>query len=290
MIARWIDARARDLGGFEVGRVLPTIGQHFLGPFVLFDHMMPGEHANLAVRPHPHLHLATVTYLFEGEIMHRDSLGSQQLIEPGAINWMSAGTGIVHSERTPAQPTSTRHHGIQLWVGLPRDREDSAPSFDHHPAATLPTVSGDRMHARVLVGDAFGARSPVAIHWPMFYADVVLEPGARCELPRGYRERAVYVIEGAVTAGADRIDARRMAVFAADGDAVIVADGPARVIALGGDPLDGPRYIWWNFVSSSRERIIEAVHAWRAGQFPKVPGDEIEFIPAPAEDPQLAEK
>jgi len=287
-VERWIDARPRDLGGFEVGRVLPTVGRRFVGPFVLLDHMLPGEHAALAVRPHPHLHLATVTYLLEGEIMHRDSLGSQQLIQPGAINWMSAGTGIVHSERTPPHPTTPRHHGLQLWVGLPRAYEDSEPTFKHHSATTLPVIEGDGVRARVLVGEAFGAKSPVEIHWPMFYADVELEPGARLELPAGIRERAVYVIEGALSAGDDRLTPRRMAVFKHDAAPLIRADERARVILIGGDPLDGPRYIWWNFVSSSRERIIEAAHAWRAGQFPKIPGDDVEFIPAPDEDPHFA--
>jgi len=287
-IDRVIEARERDLGGVLVGRVLPTIGRRFVGPFVFFDHMYPAEHAEMAVRPHPHLHLGTVTYLFDGEIMHRDSVGSQQLITPGAINWMSAGRGIVHSERTPAGREVKRHHGIQLWVGLPREREDSDPTFKHYPAAALPTVDESGMKARLLIGTALGATSPVETHWPMFYVDVALEAGARVALPTGYRERAAYVVDGALLADGQRIEPRKMALFAAGADPMLEADGPTRLLLLGGEPLDGPRYIWWNFVSSSPDRIVEAAHAWRDGKFPKIPDDSVEFIPAPDDDPHFA--
>ncbi len=286
MIERVIDARPRDLGGFSVGRVLPAIGRRFVGPFVFLDHMLPVDNVDLQVRPHPHIHLATVTYLFDGEIMHRDSIGSQQLITPGAINWMTAGRGIVHSERTPL-PTG-RHHGIQLWVGLPKAHEDTAPAFAHYPAQTLPVVGEDRMKARVLVGRAFGARSPVETLWPMFYVDLALEPGARVKLPGGYTERAVYVVDGSVTIEGERIDARKMAVFTGDSEPVIETDAAAHVLLLGGDPLDGPRYIWWNFVSSSPERIVEAAHAWRERTFAAIPDDNTEFIPAPDDDPRFS--
>lgn len=288
VIERIIEARTRDLGGFAVGRVLPTLGRRFVGPFVFFDHMLPADAGELAVRPHPHIHLGTVTYLFEGEILHRDSLGSKQLIQPGAINWMSAGQGIVHSERTPARATTMHHHGIQLWVGLPREKEDSAPTFTHYPADTLPVVGETGMQARVLLGKAFGATSPVETFWPMFYADVSVEPGARISLPAGYAERAAYVIAGALVANGHRIEPRRMALFSAGAEPVLQADGPTRVLLLGGDPLDGPRYIWWNFVSSSPDRIIQAVHDWRADKFPKIADDHVEFIPAPEEDPHFA--
>ncbi|HEY5922951.1 MAG TPA: CoA-binding protein [Kofleriaceae bacterium] len=287
-VDRIIEARTRDLGGFQVGRVLPTIGRRFVGPFVFFDHMLPAESAKLAVRPHPHINLGTVTYLFEGEILHRDSLGSKQLIQPGAINWMSAGHGIVHSERTPADAGVQRHHGIQLWVGLPRGKEESDPTFKHYPAATLPIVGDKAMRARVLIGNAFDATSPVETAWPMFYVDVELEPGARVTLPSGYGERAAYVVSGALLADGQRIESRKMALFTAGADPALEADGPTRVLLLGGDPLDGPRYIWWNFVSSSPDRIIDAVHAWRDGKFPKVPDDNVEFIPAPDDDPHFA--
>ncbi|HEY5945507.1 MAG TPA: CoA-binding protein [Kofleriaceae bacterium] len=287
-IDRVIEARSRDLGGIVVGRVLPTVGRRFVGPFVFFDHLFPAEAGNLAVRPHPHLHLATVTYLFEGEILHRDSLGSKQLIQPGAINWMSAGKGIVHSERSPEGAGVARHHGIQLWVGLPRAHEDSEPTFKHHPADTLPIVGDKAAQARVLIGEALGARSPVETHWPMFYVDVALEPGARTQLPTGYRERAVYVVSGALVVDGQRIEPRKMAVFGHDTNPTLEADGPTRLVMLGGEPLDGPRYIWWNFVSSSPDRIVAAAHAWREGKFPKIADDNREFIPAPDDDPHFA--
>ncbi len=288
MIDRVIEARTRDLGGFTVGRVLPTIGRRFVGPFVFFDHMLHGDTGKLAVRPHPHLHLGTVTYLFEGEVMHRDSLGSQQLITPGAINWMNAGRGIVHSERTPEAAVNGPHHGIQLWVGLPRANEDSAPSFSHYPAATLPIVGDREYKARVLIGNALGATSPVETFWPMFYVDVALEPGGRVAMPTGYGERAAYVVSGAVLVDGQRIEPRKMATFSADSTPVLEADGPTRLLLLGGDPLDGPRYIWWNFVSSSPDRIVEAAHAWREDKFPKIAEDNVEFIPAPDDDPHFS--
>lgn len=287
-IDRVIEARTRDLGGFVVGRVLPTIGRRFVGPFVFFDHMLPAEVGQLAVRPHPHINLGTVTYLFEGEIMHRDSLGSKQLITPGAINWMNAGRGIVHSERTREGAPATRHHGIQLWVGLPRAQENSDPTFAHYPAASLPIVGDKDVQARVLIGNALGATSPVETFWPMFYVDVAMQPGARVELPPGYSERAAYVVSGALVADGQRIEPRKMALFAKGASPVLDADGPTRLLLLGGEPLDGPRYIWWNFVSSAPDRIVDAAHAWRARQFPAIPDDDREFIPAPDDDPHFA--
>ena len=288
IIERVIAARTRDLGGFSVGRVLPTVGRRFVGPFVFFDHMLPADAGKLAVRPHPHINLGTVTYLFEGEILHRDSLGSKQLIQPGAINWMSAGHGIVHSERTPAGAESRPHHGIQLWVGLPRAKEESDPTFKHYPADTLPIVADKTATSRVLIGNALGATSPVETFWPMFYVDVALQPGGRVALPSGYAERALYVISGAALVAGQRIEPCKMATFARGADLVIEADGPTRLVMLGGDPLDGPRYIWWNFVSSRPDRIIDAANLWRQEKFVPIPDDNAEFIPAPEDDPHFA--
>lgn len=285
-IEQLITARPRDLGGLHVARVLPAIHRRWVGPYVFLDHMGPEEVGEIAVRPHPHLHLATVTYLFAGEIHHRDSLGFHQVIEPGAINWMNAGRGIVHSERSQGK---RRMHGLQLWVGLPQAAEDSDPDFVHYAADVLPTFSDGGAHARVLVGSAHGVTSPVKTASPMFYVDIRLDDGARVGLPGGYEERAAYVVAGAVTIGSERFEPGQLVIFAREATPTIVGDGPARLVLLGGAPLDGPRYIWWNFVSSSRERIIEAAHAWREGKFPKVPGDEIELIPAPDDDPHFAE-
>jgi hypothetical protein len=276
-----IEARPRDLGGFTVGRVLPAIGKKMVGPFAFLDHMGPADVDEMAVRPHPHINLATVTYLFDGAIVHRDSLGSHQTIAPGAINWMSAGKGIAHSERI-ARDGSLKHlHGLQLWVALPTNVEETEPFFEHTPRAALPEHAFHGAKLRVLCGRAFGETSPVRVASPMFYVDVALEPGAEIALPGGYAERAAYVVTGAVTVGASRLEARHMAVFASAATPVLVADGPTRLVLIGGDPLDGPRYIWWNFVSSSKERIAEMADVWRRGTWAKVPGDDVEFTAAP---------
>jgi redox-sensitive bicupin YhaK (pirin superfamily) len=272
-IEQIIEARQRDLGGFTVGRVLPAVARRFVGPFAFLDHMGPIADGALAVRAHPHINLATVTYLFEGEIVHRDSLGSVQAIRPGAVNWMHAGQGIAHSERGAGAM-----HGLQLWVGLPRAHEDTAPAFDHYPAASLPSVTDGGVGARVLVGEAFGVRSPVVTHSPTIYADVGLAADARLELP-AHRERAVYVIDGALTVDGTPIAPRVMAAVA-PGPCVIRATADTRLVVLGGEPLDGPRYLWWNFVSSSPDRIRAAAADWRAGKFAAVPG-ETDSIPAP---------
>jgi redox-sensitive bicupin YhaK (pirin superfamily) len=289
-ITQILSGRPRDLGGFQVARVLPAVHQRSVGPFVFLDHMGPADTAgDMAVRPHPHIHLATVTFLFEGSVHHRDSLGSNQVIEPGAINWMNAGKGIVHSERGDGVPH--RMHGLQLWVGLPKAAEDSDPTFVHYPAATLPTFDDAGAHARVLVGTAHGVTSPVATKSPMFYVDLRLDPGARIAVPTGYEERAVYVVHGEVALddGLFAIETGSLAVLARGATPTLVAgEQGARLVVLGGEPLDGPRYMWWNFVSSDKDRVIEAAHKWRAGGFPKVPGDEVEFIPAPPEDPRFA--
>jgi redox-sensitive bicupin YhaK (pirin superfamily) len=282
-IERMLDARPRDLGGFHVGRVLPATTRRFVGPFVFLDHMGPEDLDELdgfAVRPHPHMHLATVTYLFEGEITHRDSLGTKQVIQPGAINWMTAGRGIVHSERATAQ-RAKRVHGLQLWVGLPTKHEDVEPMFEHQPSDALPVVGGGGAHLRILAGTAFGKTSPVQSLSPLFYVEVRLAAGARLAVPTEYEDRAAYVIDGEVTSGAAKIEPRHMAVFERGTKPVLRATTESRLVLLGGEPLDGPRYMWWNFVSSSKDRIIEAAQTWRAGGFPVVPGDENERIPAP---------
>jgi redox-sensitive bicupin YhaK (pirin superfamily) len=281
-------ARRRSLGDFEVGRVLPSPARRMVGPFVFFDHIGPASLApgsGIDVRPHPHIHLATVTYLFEGEILHRDSLGSEQVIRPGAINWMTAGRGIVHSERSPSEVRASgpHLHGLQLWVALPRAHEDSAPSFSHHPASTLPELEDRGVRARVLAGAAYGVEAPVPVFSPLFCVEVQLEAGARVEVPREHEERGVYLISGDVRCGGVRIEPCTMAILHSRTSVVIEASAPSRIAMVGGAPLDGPRYVWWNFVSSSKDRIRQAARDWQQGSFPEVPGDEKEFIPLSGE-------
>lgn len=279
--------RAHDVGGFEVRRALPARERQMVGPFIFFDQMGPGEFLTgkgLDVRPHPHIGLSTVTYLFEGEIFHRDSLGSAQSIQPGALNWMTAGRGIVHSERTdPAlRDRPRRMFGIQSWVALPKDVEDTAPGFVHHDASALPKVEDDGLSLRLIAGEGWGLRAPVTVSSPLFYADAVLQPGARLPLPDRHEERGAYVVEGSVSVADAVFEAGRMLVFRA-GDALALTAGPqgARLLMLGGAAMDGPRYIYWNFVASSRDRLEQAKADWKAGAFPKVPGDDKEFIPLP---------
>jgi redox-sensitive bicupin YhaK (pirin superfamily) len=282
-----IDARPRDLGGFQVRRVLPSAARRMVGPFTFFDQMglvVFGQGRGMDVRPHPHIGLATVTYLFEGEILHRDSLGSQQPIRPGDINWMTAGRGIVHSERTPQEHRSgSRLHGLQLWAALPLAHEETAPSFHHHPSTTLPERDHAGVRLRVLAGTAYEMTSPVEILSPLFYVDAQMSAGSELALPTGHEERALYVVEGAVRCGAEHAEVGRMLVFAKDAKVILRAEREARLVLLGGAPLGGERYINWNFVSSSRERIEQARRDWQQGRFPKVPGDELEFIPLPTQ-------
>ena len=279
--------RAHDLGGFEVRRALPARERQMVGPFIFFDQMGPGEFLagrGLDVRPHPHIGLSTVTYLFAGEILHRDSLGSAQPIRPGDVNWMTAGRGIAHSERT--DPTlrshSNRLFGIQSWVALPKPQEETLPDFVHHPAEALPVLEEGGVRLRLVAGEAWGLRSPVATASPLFYADAALSPDAVLPLPDGHEERGVYVVTGAVEVAGTHFEAGRMLLFRA-GDRLALRAGPggARLLLLGGATMDGPRFIFWNFVSSSRERIEQAKADWKAGRFAKVPGDEHEFIPLP---------
>lgn len=280
-----IEPGTRDLGGFSVRRVLPVPRQRSVGPFIFFDEMGPATFAageGIDVRPHPHIGLATLTYLFEGEIMHRDSLGVVQAIRPGAVNWMTAGRGIVHSERTgpEARARESRLHGIQSWIALPRDHEEDEPAFFHHPAAALPVLDRKGVRMRLIAGDAYGQRAPVATLSGMFYLDVELAAGARLQLPNEFPERAVYVVAGDVAIGDQIYASGRMLVLDAGHDVELVAQGEARLILLGGEALDGPRHLWWNLVSSRPERVEQAKAEWKAGRFEPVPGDP-EFIPLP---------
>ena len=281
--------RAVDLGEMTVRRALPSAKRQMVGPFIFFDQMGPGEFLagrGLDVRPHPHIGLATVTYLFEGEILHRDSLGTSRPIRPGDVNWMTAGRGIAHSERTdPARRGhANRLFGIQSWVALPKAQEETAPAFAHHPAAALPVLEEGGVRLRLVAGEGWGARSPVGTASGLFYADADLSPGAALPLPEGHEERGAYVVRGAVEVAGTSFEAGRMLLFRA-GDRLALRAGPegARLLMLGGAAMDGPRFVFWNFVSSSRERIEQAKADWKAGRFGKVPGDEEEFIPLPEE-------
>lgn len=294
MLELVIEQRRRDLGGFEVGRVLPVAGHRMVGPFVFFDHMGPAEfpagiHRKIDVRPHPHIGLSTVTYLFDGEIMHRDSVGSEQAIRPGAVNWMTAGRGITHSERfEKARLTGDRLHGIQAWVALPKEDEESDPSFVHHGTDRLPTFEDGGLWGRVLAGEAFGVKADVPTHSPMFYVHCELQTGASVHVPAGYAERAVYIAAGSVEMDGRIHDAGRMLVLKPGAPVGITGATPATLMLLGGEPV-GPRFIEWNFVSSSRERIDQAKADWRAGRMKLPDFDNAEFIPLPGDPPPPAE-
>ncbi len=284
--------RARDLGGFEVRRALPSVERQMVGPFIFFDQMGPAEFLTgqgIDVRPHPHIGLATVTYLMRGRIHHRDSLGTDQWIEPGAVNWMVAGQGITHSERTDGEVRAKPHtlFGLQTWVALPKDREDDPAGFVHAAKDSLPELEGEGKQVRLILGTAWGARAPVEVMSETFYADALLEAGAALPLPDDHEDRGVYVLAGEVSVGGQSFAAGRMLVFR-PGDRISVKAGDegARLMLLGGATMDGPRHIWWNFVASSKERIEAAKEAWRAGdwahgRFRLPPGDDGEFIPAP---------
>jgi hypothetical protein len=278
--------RARDLGGFEVRRALPSARKQMVGPFIFFDQMgpalmQPGQ--GIDVRPHPHIGLATVTWLFDGSIYHRDSLGSSQPISPGELNWMKAGRGIVHSERT-APPELARERkvfGIQSWVALPRQFEETAPAFDHVEAHKLPVVDERGISARIIAGSLYGATSPVKTHSDLFYADVQMAAGSALPLPVEHEERGVYVAEGEIEVAGQSFMEGRLLVFRPGDHITLRAKSNARVMLLGGEPMDGPRYIWWNFVSSSKDRIEAAKDDWKQARFAIVPGDEKDFIPLP---------
>jgi redox-sensitive bicupin YhaK (pirin superfamily) len=286
MIELVIEQRRRDLGGFEVGRVLPFAKRHMVGPFIFFDHIGPatfpaGIPRSVDVRPHPHIGLATVTYLFDGEIMHRDSVGSEQAIRPGEVNWMTAGRGITHSERfEKARRQGDRMHGIQAWVALPERDEERAPSFSHHGQQDLPTYQHGGLSARLIAGEAFGAKAKVETFSPMFYIHWQLDAGTRAGIPNGYSERAAYVASGALEVDGRAVGAGEMVIFTPGKAAQLTATQPSIVLALGGEPL-GKRYIEWNFVSSSKERIEQAKADWRAGRMKLPDLDNGEFIPLP---------
>ncbi len=277
-----------DLGNFTVRRTLPGASHRMVGPFIFFDHMGPAElppGVGMDVRPHPHIGLGTVTYLFEGSGLHRDSLGSLQRIDPGDINWMLAGRGIVHSERTPAEDlVRTRTlHGLQIWIALPRAHENDAPSFSHHPAASLPQFDLPGARLRLLLGSAWNLRSPVPVYSPLFYVHVQLAAGAQLTLAREYAQRAVYAVDEPLIVDGQPVPAQSMAVLEESAAGLISTEKPATLMLLGGDPLDGERLIHWNFVASSRELIGAARTSWTGypnEQFAQVPG-ETEWIPLP---------
>lgn len=288
-----ITPRERDLGGFSVHRILPYATHRMVGPFIFFDHMGPATFSaghGIDVRPHPHINLATVTYLFEGAIRHRDSLGSDQLIEPGAINWMSAGHGIVHSERTPdnLRQSGSRLEGIQSWIALPDDLEEESPSFIHYPAETLPKFEIDGAQLTLLLGNAFDRKSPVAVQSDLFYLDVKFPKGTKLTFPLHGREGAAYIVDGCVHINNQKIDKWDMAVGKRCGSLIIEALDDSHLMLLGGKPV-GKRYIYWNFVSSSEQKIEKAKSDWASGpgepgsRFPKIPQDDKEFIPLPDE-------
>ncbi|HSP31674.1 MAG TPA: pirin family protein [Halomonas sp.] len=287
--------RARDIGGFEVRRALPAPKRQMVGPFIFFDQMGPAEFINeggIDVRPHPHIGLATVTYLYQGEFQHRDSLGTNQMIYPGEVNWMVAGNGVTHSERTsPATRKQSPHSllGIQTWVALPEAYEDKPATFEHQGQEALPLLTGEGKEVRLILGNAWGARAPVQTFSEMFYADAVLQPGAKLPLPDNHEDRGLYVTSGSVSIAGEVFEAGQMMVFR-PGDSITVSAGPtgARLMLLGGETLNGPRYISWNFVASSRERLEAAKDAWIQGDFEhgrfRLPvGDELEFIPFPGQ-------
>ncbi len=287
LIESVIVPRARDLGGFEVRRALPAAERQMVGPFIFFDQFGPvlmraGQ--GIDVRPHPHIGLATVTWLFDGSIYHRDSLGSQQPIAPGELNWMTAGRGIVHSERTDAADLARDRQvfGIQSWVALPKAFEETAPAFEHVAMERLPLIADRGVAVRVVAGSAYGATSPVKTHSDLFYADVRMAAGSVLPLPGDHEERGIYVAEGEIVIADQSFAAGRLLVFR-PGDAISVkAQSDARVMLLGGEPMDGPRHIWWNFVSSSKDKIEAAKDDWKRGRFAIVPGDEKDFIQLPS--------
>jgi redox-sensitive bicupin YhaK (pirin superfamily) len=277
--------RPRDLGGFQVRRVLPSPERRNVGPFVFFDQMGPAQFApgsGIDVRPHPHIGLATVTYLFEGTIVHRDSLGTVRSIEPGAVNWMTAGRGIVHSERSDNElrKRAQKLHGIQMWVALPVQDEETQPDFTHYSADVLPQIEGEGKTVSVIAGSLFGKASPVKTFSKLFYGDAVLHADASILINDEYEERGIYLVDGDVEIHGQRFESGRLLVFSSGDDITIKATSPTRLVLFGGEPLDGPRHVWWNFVSSSSERMEQAKADWRSGRFEPVPGDS-EFIPLP---------
>ena len=284
--------RARDIGGFEVRRALPSTRRQMVGPFIFFDQAGPAEFLagqGIDVRPHPHVGLATVTYLFQGAIHHLDSLGNSMEITPGSVNLMTAGRGITHSERTGAAERakpSKSLFGIQSWIALPDSAEDTDPEFEHRPEQSLPLIEAEGKKLRLILGAAYGERAPVKTFSEMFYADAMIDAGARLPLPDGHEDRAIYVLDGRIEIAGDQFEAGRMMVFRPGDRITVTALEASRLMLLGGETLGGPRHIWWNFVASSRERIEAAKQAWREGdwqhgRFRLPQGDDAEFIPLP---------
>ncbi len=277
--------RVRDLGGFNVRRALPHGRRQMVGPFIFFDHFGPVQFIagqGMDVRPHPHIGLATVSYLFDGRITHRDSEGNVQEISPGAMNLMTAGKGISHSERTPGADRDGKHqmYGLQSWIALPAGKEEIAPSFQHYAAEEMPIISDNGVTARVIAGSAFGKTSPVAMVSDWFYVEVTLGASMSVPLDADHEERAIYVVSGEVEIAGDRFEGPRLLIFKPGDRITVRATQPSVMMFLGGAALEGPRYIWWNFVSSSKERIEQAKEDWKQGRFGQVP-DESEFIPLP---------
>ncbi len=286
LIETIIVPRMRDLGGFSVRRALPSADRQMIGPFILLDQAGPTElliTEKFDVRPHPHIGLATVTYLHEGTIVHRDSLGSEQPILPGDVNWMTAGRGIAHSERARKEDMQKvrKVAGLQTWVALPERHEETPPTFAHHGKAELPVITGDGVTVRLIVGSLYGERAPTKTFTEMFYADITLEQGARLPIDATHEERAAWLMEGTVEIGGDSFEPGRLVVFRPGEGLMLTALTPARLMLLGGEPMDGPRHIWWNFVSSSKDRIEAAKADWKHGRFDPIFGDEKDFIPLP---------
>lgn len=285
-IERVIVPRTTDLGDFSVRRALPSAQRRMVGPFIFVDHMGPAEFKSgtgVDVRPHPHIGLSTVTYLFDGEIQHRDSLGTFAAIQPGAVNWMTAGRGIAHSERTGLERRAKgdRLHGLQCWVALPMADEEMAPGFAHHDAGELPQTEGEGKTVRLVAGQMFGLRSPVETRWDTIFADVMLDADASVPLDAEYEERALYIVSGELDIAGDRFGPAKLLVFRPSDKITIRAVEKSHFVILGGARMDGPRHIWWNFVSSRKDRIEQAKADWKSGRFDIVPGDEKEFIPLP---------
>jgi redox-sensitive bicupin YhaK (pirin superfamily) len=275
-----------DLGGFKVHRTLPHKRRTMVGPFIFFDQMGPahfGAGQGIDVRPHPHINLSTVTFLLAGAIEHRDSLGTRQRIEPGAVNLMTAGRGITHSERSPPDERADGAHlsGIQTWLALPKAKEELPPGFEHTPAVDLPLVDVDGVKVRLIMGEGWGEASPVTCHSPTIYASIVMPPGASLKLDNEADERAVYLLDGDVSVGGTALERQNLVLIAPSHEPVLKTKEGARLMLCGGAPMDGERHVWWNFVSSSRDRINEAKRAWKAGEFALPPDDHDEFIPLP---------
>lgn len=284
-IEQLIEGRRRDLGGFTVQRLLPAPERQMVGPFIFLDHLGPVDLApgtGIDVRPHPHIALATVTYLYSGALLHRDSLGCVQEIHPGDVNWMTAGSGIAHSERSPDRERARgmHLHGLQSWVALPDGQEEIQPEFHHHPAATLPSLSLDEAELRIVAGEAFGRRSPVHVHWPTLYVDVLLAEGGALGVPPEHTERAVYLVAGELDVAGIHVSEGSLVVLTPGETVPLRAKSTARLMLLGGERFPQLRFIWWNFVASGRERIEQAKRDWRAGRFAPVAGDP-ELMPLP---------